>query len=122
MRERRPFLISLIGYWYIFGAFLLLVVSLFPDFMKQFGVDTRQPLSSIETIIRVLISIAFIISSYGYLRLKRWGFWLMVIVITLSLSQQIITQTVNKIDIISVFALAYTFSHRKHFANKVFPL
>ena len=45
----------------------------------RFGIHIRSiPIYS-EGITRVLLPIIFLIASYGFLRLKSWGYWLMIV-------------------------------------------
>lgn len=83
MRENRPLIITFIGDGCVFSAFLL-ILSLFPNITERIGIYSpplptflKIPFLS-EVIMEVIISLILLIISYGYLRLKRWGYWLMV--------------------------------------------
>ena len=77
MREKRPMLITFIGDLNFLNAFLM-IVSLFPKFTERFGIYSIPTPTFSDSIIRVLMVIILLILSYGFLRLKRWGFWLMI--------------------------------------------
>ncbi|MBZ9686303.1 hypothetical protein G9F72_008165 [Clostridium estertheticum] len=77
MSEKRPVLITYVRDLNFLNAFLL-IVSLFPKFTERFGIYSIPTLTFSDGIIRVLMVIILLIISYGFLRLKRWGFWLMI--------------------------------------------
>ena len=74
MSKDRPFIITFIGDGCILSAFLS-ILSLFTD-IKPLPNYLNIPLS--DDIFQILSAIIFLIVSYGYLRLKRWGYWLLV--------------------------------------------
>ncbi|MBP1947538.1 hypothetical protein [Virgibacillus litoralis] len=78
---KRPLGVSLISYFYIFGAFVLIVTALFFDAdAYEFGIADRFGLPSFpEQLFRLIVAVASLIVIYGYMRLKRWGFWLMIL-------------------------------------------
>lgn len=83
MRENRPFIITFIGDACVLSASLL-ILSLFPNITEGIGIYysplptfLKVPFLS-EVIMKVIISLILLIISYGYLSLKRWGYWLMV--------------------------------------------
>lgn len=79
MKAKRPFGITFIGYFYIFGA-LVLFVTIFINSADKFGMATRMGLPTLpENMVRLLVSIASFIIAYGYLKLKKWGYWVMII-------------------------------------------
>jgi hypothetical protein len=77
---KRPLGISIIGYFYIFGSIVLLFTSIF----YQAGADTigmseRFGVSVIpERTMRVIVAFFSLLMAYGYMRLKKWGFWLLI--------------------------------------------
>ncbi|MEY9866981.1 hypothetical protein ACDZ29_21580 [Peribacillus sp. RS7] len=77
---KRPLGVSLIGYFYIFGASILLFTSVFYDpNANQIGLMTRFGLADVpERLIRVLVALISIVMIYGYMRLEMWGFWMMI--------------------------------------------
>lgn len=53
-------------------CFVFGILSLFPKFLERFAVYVIQlPILSESIMIPIILLI-----SYGYLRLKRWGYWL----------------------------------------------
>jgi hypothetical protein len=77
---KRPLGVSLIGYFYIFGAFILLVTTLFfDDEANQVGIAARFGLQNAipEQLMCVILATISLIIIYGYLRIRKWGFWLM---------------------------------------------
>ena len=80
MSKERPGIVTFIGYICILSAFLS-ILSLFPKFLKQFGFHVAViplPIFS-DGIMQLLPPIILLIISYGYLKLKIWGYWLMII-------------------------------------------
>lgn len=77
---KRPLGISIIGYFYIFGSIVLLFTSIF----YQAGADTigmseRFGVSVVpERIMRVVVAFFSLLMAYGYMRLKKWVFWLLI--------------------------------------------
>lgn len=94
MDEKRPSEITLIGYFYVFGAFVL-IITLFTNATELFGIAVRFGLPNVpENIMRTVVAIIFLIIAYGYLRLEKWGYWLMItytlyfLVVSIALSKQ----------------------------------
>lgn len=80
MKEDRPVLVTYIADLNFLNAFLLivsLIVSLFPEFMRQYGVITPEP-AFFSVLTRIFAIVTLLIISYGLLRLKKWGYRLMV--------------------------------------------
>jgi hypothetical protein len=77
---KRALGISIIGYFYIFGSIVLLFTSIF----YQAGADTigmseRFGVSVVpERIMRVVVAFFSLLMAYGYMRLEKWGFWLLI--------------------------------------------
>ena len=123
MKERRPLGITLIGYFYIFGAIVLLA-SLFSNDKSQFGFALRFGFPNApENIMKVAIAILSFIISYGYLKLKKWGYWLMIVytlyflVVSSFLAHQYKSQPFYGNVIWSIMVLVYSLSKRKYFVN-----
>jgi len=81
MSQKRPYIITLLGDYNSLGA-ILLILSFFP-FMKLLGIYVIIPgylnIPYIPAeITKVLLAIIIIIISYGYLKLKKWGYWLII--------------------------------------------
>ena len=79
MSKKRPIIIEFIGGVSFLGALLSIVVLLFPNLLKQLGLNSITAPSFSVGIMQVLLPIILLIASYGFLRLKIWGYWLMVI-------------------------------------------
>ncbi|AOR25117.1 hypothetical protein [Clostridium taeniosporum] len=78
MITKRPLLVTFIGDLNLFNAFLL-IISLFPTpkFLEQY--ITVIPICDLKDfIIRILMIISLLIISYGFFKLKKWGYWLMI--------------------------------------------
>lgn len=70
--------VSLIGYFYVFGALVLLFTAIFYQadadaisISERFGVSILP-----ERMMRIVLALFSLLMVYGYMRLKRWGFWL----------------------------------------------
>ena len=79
MNEKRPFIITFIGDLYFLGGLLSILALLFPNFLKPFGFYDMLSSTFLIYIMKMLLPIIVLIMSYGYLKLKWWGYWLMVI-------------------------------------------
>jgi len=79
MKLKRPILVTFIGDLNLLGAFLI-IVSFFPvpKFIEQFGVLIIPISDLLDATIRILSVLAMLIISYGYFRLKKWGYGLMI--------------------------------------------
>jgi len=74
---------------------LKLIITLFTNATEQYRIAVRFGLPNVqEGIMKVLVSIIFLIMAYGYLKLEKWGYWLMItyttyfLVVSITLSQQ----------------------------------
>lgn len=118
---KRPLGVSLISSFYIFGAVVLIYTAVFfnPD---EFGIADRFGLPNFpEHPFRIILAVVSLIIIYGYIRLKRWGFWLMILysfgfgllsfILLRSTNQQPFTGNF----IWSVIVLIYTLYVRKSF-------
>jgi len=76
MKEKRPMVVSFISDLNFLNVFLLIIL-LFPKFTKRFGVITPTP-TFFSVAIKVLLILILLTISYGLLRLKKWGYWLMI--------------------------------------------
>lgn len=121
MDKKRPLGITLIGYFYIFGA-IVLIVTLFTNATQQFGVAVRFGAPNVpENIMRVLVVAISLLLAYEYLGLKKWGYWAMIIytvyflIVSISLSQQYKNQLFYGNVIFSAAVLIYTLSKGKYF-------
>ena len=79
MKLKRPILVTFIGDLNLLGAFLIMI-PFFPvqKFIKQFGVLVIPISDLLDAAIRILSVLAMLIISYGYFRLKKWGYGLMI--------------------------------------------
>lgn len=79
MKIKRPILVTFIGDINLLGAFLI-IISFFPvqKFIEQFGVLIIPISDLLDATIRILSVLVMLIISYGYLRLKKWGYGLMI--------------------------------------------
>ncbi|WP_026883011.1 hypothetical protein [Clostridium akagii] len=126
MDKKRPIGITLIGYFYILGA-IALIVTLFTNATQQFGIAVRFGMPNVpENIMRASVVVVFLLMSYGYLRLQKWGYWFMIIytvyflVVSICLSQQYKNQLFYGNAIFSIVVLIYTLSQRKYFSKVKF--
>lgn len=78
MNKNRPLIITFFGYISLLAA-LLGIVALIPGFLERFNFTVIQLPIFINSITRALLSLILLIASYGFLKLKRWGYWLMII-------------------------------------------
>ena len=126
MSEKRPLGITLIGYFYIFGA-IVLIITLFTNPIEEYGIAVIFGLPNVpEGIMRVLVSLFSLIMAYGYLKLEKWGYWVMItytvyfLVVSIILSQQYNQQPFYGNVIWSIIVLIYTLMKRRYFNNKNF--
>lgn len=79
MKLKRPILLIFIGDLNLLGAFLI-IISLFslPKFIEQFGVFVIPISDLLDVIIRILSVLVMLIISYGYFRIRKWGYGLMI--------------------------------------------
>lgn len=121
--SERPMIVTFIGDMNILGA-VLLIITLFPNFMNKLGIYFEvYPIYS-NVIIRVLISMILLIVSLGFLRLKLWSYYLMVINNILSLAICIFLyqkgQHMYSASFIpTFFSLIFILPTRKYFVKKV---
>lgn len=128
MSEKRPFIITFIGDVSIFSAFLV-ILSLFPKFLGRFGIyfqalDYYWNVSDLtKNVMTVLIATILFTVAYGYLRLKRWGYWLMICINLLPLLGWLISWGQNKHSvflnpIMTFITLAFVLPTAKYFVTK----
>ena len=124
MRVKNPALVTVIGDFNILYAFLI-IASFFPTpkFMEQLGFSTIPIQSISEGIFRILEVTSLLIITYGFLRLKKWGYWLMItyelfflvasIVSILSHNKQFASYLIP-----SLLALNITFPSKRYFIEE----
>ncbi len=125
MEPKSPFGITFIGYFYILGAIVLLLTLLTNSRIGEFGIAERFGVPGVpESLAKMLIAALAFILAYGYLRLEKWGYWLMIIysifflVISLYLSTKFNAQLFYGNALWSVIVLAYTYRKRRYFLLK----
>lgn len=122
MEMKRPFGITLIGYFYIFGAIVLLLTL---GLKQEIGMNIRFGVPNIpETVVIIFIIAVSLIIAYGYLNLKKWGYFSMIIYsilfLIISLNQVSVYNSQPFIcnAIFSIIVLIYTVIKRNYFHNK----
>ncbi len=123
MNSKRPKGVTFIGYFYILGAVVLLFSLIF-RVKQDISVGLRFGVPNISEFIIIPIIIIFsLILSHGYLELKKWGYWLMMVYsliflfISLNLLTQYNTQPFIGNAIWSILVIAYTYRKRKNFCK-----
>ncbi|KJS80035.1 MAG: hypothetical protein JM58_19180 [Peptococcaceae bacterium BICA1-8] len=123
MSNKRPKGIAFIGYFYIFGAVILLI-SL--GTKQDIGMAIRFGVPNIpETAVRVFIAIVSFILAMGYLKLRKWAYWSMIIysllflVVSMNLLTQYNSQPFLGNAIWSAIVLIYTYIKRDYFRKQV---
>lgn len=130
MNENRPFMVTIIGDGCILCAFLL-IVSLF-HFWDRFGIIVKSaaymkvPFIP-EDIVTLLYAIFLLIIAYGYLKLKRWGYWLMVSMNLFFIVVWLITFLHDKNQVLaqypsSIIALIFIIPTIRYFGKKKIEL
>ncbi|MFT5875679.1 MAG: amino acid transporter [Clostridium sp.] len=121
MDKKIPLGVKLIGIYYIFYA-LALIVTLFTNATQEFAFAVRFGLPNVpENIMKVIAVMVFLLMDYGYLGLKKWGYWIMIIyniyiiVVSIGLFQQYNQQTFYGSITFSILVLVYTLSRRRYF-------
>lgn len=120
--SERPMIVTFIGDMNILGA-VFLIISLFPSFMNKLEIYFEvYPIYS-DRIVRILFSIVLLVISYGYLKLKAWGYRLMVISNILSLAVAIFLyqkgQHMYSAGLIpTFFSLIFILPTREYFMKK----
>ncbi|KAA1177507.1 hypothetical protein [Paenibacillus sp. B2(2019)] len=122
---KRPLGVILISCFYIIGALVLIFTAIFFNADADadgFGIAYRFGLPNFpEQIFRVILAVASLILIYGYMGLKKWGFWLMIIYsFGFGLISYNLLSSHNQQPFIgnvswSVIVLIYTFFVRKSF-------
>ncbi|MGP1908007.1 hypothetical protein ACTSEZ_07530 [Metabacillus sp. JX24] len=77
---RRPLGVSLISFFYVFGAVVLLFSVVFYNAdANSISIAERFGLPNVaERLMRVGVASFSLLMVYGYFRLKKWGFWIMI--------------------------------------------
>lgn len=118
---KRPLGVSLISYFYIFGAIVLLFTAIFYNAeANSIGISERFGLPNVpERLMRVIVALFSLVMVYGYTRLKKWGFWIMItysvifgIISSLLITQQSQQPYTGNL-IFSIVVVAYTIYVKK---------
>lgn len=122
MNEKRPYIVTFIGDISLLVASLSIVIALFPYFSAKFGFQLIPiPIFS-EGITSILLPTIFLIASCGFLRLKKWGYWLMVLYNVFFLVVNIIWCFQNKQPtgyIFTIIELIFIIPTRNYFYKKI---
>lgn len=125
MKQKRPLLITFILDLNLLSAFLL-IISLSPKFAKHVGIYSMPSSNFSEKIIKTLMVIVLLIISYGFLRLKRWSFFLMltyniffIVVAIIFLLNQNGQSAYAEALIPSVLGLILTIPTKRYFPKKM---
>lgn len=126
MKSKRPMLVTFIGDLNLLCAFLI-ILPFFPvsKFIEQFGVFVIPIVDLLDATIRILSVVAMLIISYGYFRLKKWGYGLMItynlfflilamILIALKIKNPYTTQGIIE----SLVKLILTFPSKRYFIKE----
>ncbi len=80
MSKSRPNIITLLGDYNILVA-VLLIISCFP-ILNVVEITVQLPGLSIpnmkQEVTRILFAVVLMAIAYGYLKLKKWGYWLLI--------------------------------------------
>ncbi|MBS4539571.1 hypothetical protein GOQ27_13940 [Clostridium sp. D2Q-11] len=78
MNWKRPWGVTLIGYFYIFSV-LILMITLITNSTESTDLAIRFGLPNIsENAVKVLVILIYLTMIYGYLKLKKWGYWILM--------------------------------------------
>ena len=125
MNEKRPLIITFIGDISILIALLSILTFIFPNYFEKLGFHINPLPVFSDGIMNILMPIVLLIASYGYLKLKRWGYWLLVIYNVFFLLVNITYWSQNKQMFISmgfistVLELIFIIPTRKYFIKNV---
>lgn len=115
-------MIKLIGYFYMFGAIVLLISSITNPNGETIGIADRVGLSWVpEVPMRLILSVITITVAYYYLRLTKIGFWLMILysayflIVSSVLSVRYDIQPYIGNMIFSIVVLTYTAMNKRNF-------
>ncbi len=117
----KPKVISFIGYFYLFGAIILLATMNTAQDVP-FNVRLGIPQAP-ELLVRICLTAVTAVVACGYVKLYRWGFWAMLVysavllVISLTIMMQNNTQPFIGNAIFSAFVLIYTVIKRRVFVS-----
>lgn len=116
---KRPYGVTLVGYFYLLGAIVLLFTL---GVQQDVGINERFGVPYLpEIVVRISVALVSIIMAYGYLNLRKWGYWAMVvysvIFFGISINQFHVYRSQPFIGnmIFSIIVIFYTFINRRSF-------
>jgi uncharacterized membrane protein (DUF2068 family) len=123
MKKNRPVLVTYIVDLNFLNSFLL-IVSLFPKLTQRFGIAVPA-LTFSNVTVRIFIILILLTISYGLLKLKRWGYWLMIaynlfflLISIVSLFKFTGQAFYSPGLLISILGLSLTFSAARYFTKE----
>ncbi|NRT77853.1 hypothetical protein [Clostridium beijerinckii] len=126
MKLKRPALVTFIAYLNLLGAFFI-IISFFPiqKLIEKFGILIIPISDSLDAVIRISSALVMLIISYGYFRLKKWGYGLMItynlffLVLSMIFIALKIKNSYNTQGIIqSLVGLIITFPSKRYFIKE----
>lgn len=124
MKVKKPLLVTVIGDLNILSVFFI-IVSFFPTpkFIEQLGFSFLPIHGTSDGIIRMLEVISLLIITYGFLMLKKWGYYLMITYYLFFLVVSIISVLSHNEQFASFFipsllALIITFPSKRYFIEE----
>lgn len=127
MRSKNPVLVTFIGDLNVF--FALSKIASFaptPKFLQQLGVSFIPIHGTSEGIISIIEVLSLLIITYGFLRLKKWGYWLVIAYNLYFLVVSIVSILSHNNQyapffIPSILMLSITFQSKRYFIEKNQP-
>lgn len=123
MKQTRPKEMTLIGSLYIFEAVIVLL-ALVVGGEEGLYIGVREIISNIPANILIpIVTILKLIIAYGYLKLKKWGYWLMLLysLVVILMNSYLMLQFGLQLYIwetmFSIYVLRYTYQQRNIFTN-----
>mgnify|MGYP000532946197 CR=1 FL=1 len=122
MGERRPYVVTFIGDMNILSALVWLIVTIL-YLLEIPGVIIKSSYGFLSGATQLFLSIALLVISFGYLRLKRWGYWLLLtinicfLIVTIISLLQGKQQSLNLGIINAVISLLFIMPTRKYFSK-----
>ncbi len=121
MNEKRPLIVTFIADISFLGAVLSILIMLFPELFARFGFHVSPlPIFS-ESIMMVLLPVVLLIAALGFLKLKAWGYWLLVAYNVSYLAVSIIwgIQNEHLFSITTFFELLFIIPTKRYFDKKL---
>lgn len=123
MKQNRPKEMTLIGSLYIFEAIIVLL-ALVVGGEEGLYIGVREIVSDIPANILIpILTMLKLFIAYGYLKLKNWGYWLMMLysLVVILMNSYLMLQFGLQLYIwqtmFSVYVLRYTYQKRSVFSN-----